>query len=206
LRTALIALKQIFIDLATEEVTELVGETPEAAAKAAATEINKEVASMVTELKKAIALAGASTDPEMKKMEAHLTEIGKHVDKIAKAHEDMAPHIDALRGGEEDDAASGGKDRKKKDADTEAEKAAAASTLQKASDATAARFSAIEASMVKTNEVLSLIANRLVPTAVAAVAVAKTADVAGAAAPAAITDPTEAIKAAHRAGMTRQIA
>jgi hypothetical protein len=200
LRAALITLKQIFLDLAAKEVTDLVGEAPEAAAKAAATETNKEVASMVTELKKAIALAGASTDPEMKKMETHLKEIGKHVEKIAKAHGDMGDSIAALQG------EGGEKPEPKKDADKEAEKAAAASTLQKASDATAARFTAIEASMAKSNEVLSLIANRLVPTAVAATAVAKVADVPGVVVPAAITDPTEAIKAAHRAGMTRQIA
>jgi hypothetical protein len=206
LRSALIALKQIFIDLATEEVTELVGETPEAAAKAAAAEINKEVASMVTELNKAIALAGASTDPEMKKAETHLKAIGAHVDKIAKAHADMATSITALQGGDEAPA------KKDDEKDSAAEKAAAAGPLSKASDT---RFAAIEASMAeskaalaKTNEVLSLIAQRLVPTAVSTVAVAKAADVAAPAVPAAaaITDPTEAIKAAHAAGMTRRIA
>jgi len=195
LRTALIALKQIFIDLATEEVTELVGETPEAAAKAAATQLNKEVASMVTELKKAIAMAGASTDPEMKKMETHLKAIGAHVDKIAKCHADMADSISALQGTEKPEPTA---DEKK-----EAEKAAAAGTLSKANDT---RFASIETSIAKTNEVLGLIAQRLVPTTVSTVAVAKTADVAGAAAPAAITDPTEAIKAAHAAGMTRRLA
>jgi hypothetical protein len=197
LRSALIALKQIFIDLATEEVTELVGEVPEAAAKAAASEINKEVASMVTELNKAIALAGASTDPEMKKVETHLKAIGAHVDKIAKAHGEMATSITALQGGEEAPAAD------KKDEKDAAEKAAAAGALSKASDT---RFAAIEASMAeskaamaKTNEVLSLIAQRIVPTTVSTVVVAKAADVPGVAAPAAITDPTEAIKAAHAA-------
>lgn len=89
LRDAILNLKQIFLDLAAEEAAELVGENEAAeAAKAAKNQMTKEVAAMVTELKKAIALAGASTDPEMKKMEAHLTEIGKHVDKIAKAHDD----------------------------------------------------------------------------------------------------------------------
>jgi hypothetical protein len=201
LRSALIALKQIFIDLATEEVTELVGETPEAAAavKAAASELTKEVASMVTELNKAIALTGASTDPEMKKAETHLKAIGAHVDKIAKAHADMATSITALQGGEEAPA-------KKDDEKDAAEKAAAAGALSKAAAASDLRFSAIEASIAKSNEVLSLIAGRLVATPVAAVAVAKAADVPGAAVPAAITDPTEAIKAAHAAGMTRRIA
>lgn len=200
LRAALVALKQIFIDLATEEVTELVGDTPEAAAKAAAAEINKEVASMVTELNKAIALAGASTDPEMKKAETHLKAIGAHVDKIAKAHADMATSINALQGGDEKP------EPKKDDEKDAAEKAAAAGALSKAAAASDLRFSAIEASIAKSNEVLSLIANRLVATPVAAVAVAKAADVPGAVAAAPITDPTEAIKAAHAAGMTRRIA
>jgi hypothetical protein len=202
LREALVNLKQIFLDLAAEEVSELVGEESAAAAKAAQAQIQKEVGSMLTELKKAIALAGASTDPAMKKMEAHLTEIGKHVDKIAKAHEDMKPHIDALQGGEEEETPEAKKEKKE-----EAEKAAAASTLSKANDS---RFASIEASIAKSNEVLSLIASRLVPTQVAAVAVAKTADVPGAPAAAATAattaDPVDqAIKAAHAAGMTRRI-
>jgi hypothetical protein len=203
LRVALVGLKQIFLDLAAEEVTELVGE-PAEAAKAAAAQLQKEVASMVTRLNKAIELAGASTDPEMKKMETHLKEIGKHVDKIAKAHSDMSDSITALQG--EGDA----KPEAKKDEKEEAEKAAATGTLNKANDM---RFAAIEtsmaenkAAMAKSNEVLALIAGRLVPTPVAAVAVAKVADAPGAAEPAAITDPTEAIKAAHAAGMTRRIA
>jgi hypothetical protein len=198
LRAAILALKQIFLDLAAEAATQLVGDEPAEAAKAAAAQLNKEVASMVTELKKAIALAGASTDPEMKKMEAHLTEIGKHVDKIAKAHEDMKPHIDALQGSDEpkpDDK----KDAKKE----EAEKAAAVAGLTKTNDT---RFASLETSMAKTNEVLALIAGRLVATPVAAVQVAKVADVPGAAAPAVITDPNEAIKAMHAAGPTRRIA
>lgn len=198
LRTALVGLKQIFLDLAEEEVTELVGE-PAEAAKAAVALLQKEVASMVTELKKAIAIIGASTDPEMKKAEAHLTEIGKHVDKIEKAHAEMKPHIDALMGTEPEPK----DDKKEKD---EAEKAAVAGALAKANTANDVRFTAIEASMAKSNEVLALIAGRLVPTPVAAVAVAKVADTPGAAAPAAVTDPTEAIKAAHAAGMTRRIA
>jgi hypothetical protein len=206
LRTALIGLKQIFLDPAAEEVSELVGDDEAGeAAKALAAQINKEVGSMLTSLKKAIAMAGASTDPEMKKMEAHLTEIGKHVDKIAKCHADMEPHIDALQGGEKAEPTAD--EKKEKD---DAEKAAAAGTLNKANDS---RFAALEASnaalatsIAKSNEVLSLIAQRLVPTQVSAVAVAKVADVAGVVAPALITDPTEAIKAAHVAGMTRRIA
>ena len=197
LRGALIELKQIFLDLAAEEVSELVGEK---AAKAAQSQIQKEVGSMLTQLNKAIQMAGASSDPEMKKMETHLKEIGKHVDKIAKCHSDMGDSIKALQGeGDEEETPEKKAEREKKEKE-DAEKAARG-TLNKAQDD---RMAKMEETLAKQSEVLGLLANHLVPTPVATTAVAKSADT-GNQPSAEVKDPNEAIKAAHANGPTRRI-
>jgi hypothetical protein len=138
LKSVLVSLKQVFLDLATEEANELIQEEEGAAAKAAnADQLTKEITGMLAAYNALTKLVeGGDAVLLAKEAPKHLKEIGKHVDGIADAHGKMAKHIDVLKGNEAADASAADDGAE----DDKADKKITADGLEKAMKSVLAKY------------------------------------------------------------------